>query len=168
MAGDSANIFVGSGGMKTKLLAAEITQNSGTHMILANGLAEHPIERILSGNKCTLFPSPINPISAHKHWISSSLNITGKLYIDAETTTAIKEEGANLLAMGVKKIDGEFSRGDCVSIYNENNQEIARALIECSTLDAKSITGKEPVEIKREYPELNYGVICYSDNLIML
>src|SRR5207302_3618237 len=82
MAG-AAESELSRGGMHTKIEAAKIATTSGTHMLIANGKIEHPLQAIEDGGRCTWFLTPANPVTARKRWIAGSLEPKGTLTIDA-------------------------------------------------------------------------------------
>ena len=100
----------GTGGMKTKIEAAKICQNSGCKMAIANGLKKRPIRNINLYNKCTWFLPKISKLDARKKWIISSVSPKGNIIIDDGALAALKK-GKSLLAAGIKKVNGNFSKG---------------------------------------------------------
>ena len=82
MAGE-AESELSRGGMRTKIEAAKIATTGGTHMLIASGKIEHPLQAIADGGRCTWFLTPANPVTARKRWIAGSLEPKGTLTIDA-------------------------------------------------------------------------------------
>ena len=117
----------GTGGMKTKIEAAKICQLSGCMMVIANGLLERPIKKIIEKNKCTWFLPKISKLDARKKWIIGSVSPKGELVIDDGAINALKK-GKSLLAAGIKKVNGTFSKGDHIKILDKNLKEYARGL----------------------------------------
>ncbi len=114
MAG-AAGSGLSRGGMLTKIEAAKITTDAGTHMVIASGRVEHPLDAIARGVRCTWFVASGNPVTARKKWIAGSLEPKGTLIIDAGAVAALRR-GNSLLPVGVVRIDGDFARGDAVII----------------------------------------------------
>ena len=81
----------GTGGMKTKIEAAKICQLSGCTMVIANGLLERPIKKIIDKNKCTWFLPKVSKLDARKKWIISSVSPKGELIIDDGAINALKK-----------------------------------------------------------------------------
>ena len=102
----------GSGGMITKLEAANICMNSGCYMFIANGNKKNPIKHMIMNKKFTKFIPKISALAARKKWIVSSLSSTGSIYIDKGAANALKK-GKSLLAAGIKAIKGKFNRRKC-------------------------------------------------------
>ncbi len=145
MAGGAAS-ELSRGGMRTKIEAARIATSAGTHMVIADGRIMHPIARIAAGGRCTWFLTPSNPIAARKIWIGGSLELKGSVFVDAGAAAALAG-GKSLLPAGVIRVDGVFSRGDCVAIRNERGAEIGRGLIAYDALHAERIRGRKSREI---------------------
>src|SRR5271167_1429153 len=69
------------GGMQTKIEAARIATNGGTHMVIASGRLDHPLRAVAEGARCTWFLTAANPVTARKKWIAGTLESKGKLTI---------------------------------------------------------------------------------------
>jgi glutamate 5-kinase len=141
MAGDSATEF-GTGGMITKLSAAKIALASGCRMVIAPGKHLNPIARIDKTNNCTWFIPDTTPTNARKNWIAQHLKPTGSITVDKGAANALRQ-GKSLLSVGVIGIEGEFHKGDAISIMTEDNKEIARGLTNYAAYDAKKIRGQK-------------------------
>src|SRR5690349_15586185 len=87
MAG-AAGSELSRGGMQTKIEAGKIATQAGTHMVIASGRVEHPLQAIGRGAPCTWFLTPANPVTARKKWIAGSLEPKGTLTIDAGAVRA--------------------------------------------------------------------------------
>lgn len=165
MAGESGN-KLSSGGMKTKLAAAQIAMTAGTAMILANGTEHHPLAALLNGANNTLFCSTASPHMARKRWIAASLRTDGRIHIDAGAEQALKQ-GRSLLPIGVTRIEGQFERGDTVAIYAPDGTEIARGLAEHAADTARLFIGKQTQEIAAELRYNGRAEMIHRDNLVM-
>src|SRR5258707_12174038 len=99
------------GGMYTKIEAAKIATTAGTHMLIASGKIEHPLQAISDGGRCTWFLTPANPVTARKRWIAGSLEPKGTLTIDAGAVSALRA-GKSLLPAGGIRGGGQFGGGD--------------------------------------------------------
>jgi glutamate 5-kinase len=140
MAGDAAS-ELSRGGMRTKIEAGRIATAGGTHMIIADGRAPHPLDHIARGGRCSWFLTPSSPATARKIWIAGSLETRGTLHIDAGAARALKG-GASLLPVGVTRIEGDFARGDAVRIRDAGGAELGRGLVAYDAGDAALIAGK--------------------------
>jgi glutamate 5-kinase len=134
------------GGMLTKIEAGKIATSAGTHMVIASGRVENPLDAIAKGAACTWFLTPASPITARKKWIAGSLEPHGAITIDAGAVKALRS-GKSLLPAGVIKIDGGFGRGDAVVVRGPDGAEIGRGLIAYDADDADKIKGRSSAEV---------------------
>lgn len=147
MAGGAAS-ELSRGGMTTKIEAGKIATSGGAHMVIADGRKLNPVARIGSGAPCTWFLTPSTPVTARKKWIAGSLVPRGVVLIDDGAARAIIG-GASLLPAGVKNVEGDFSRGDCVLIRNAEGGEIGRGLVGFDAPRAARIMGLHSREIAK-------------------
>lgn len=131
---------MGTGGMRTKLMAAAIARGSGCSTIIASGKEDHPIGRLLDGERATVISAPASPATAYKQWIAGSLAPAGSLVLDAGALNALRK-GKSLLPAGIKAVTGDFSKGACVSVMNEDKLEVARGMAAYSARDIGLIKG---------------------------
>ncbi|MEM7689616.1 MAG: glutamate 5-kinase [Pseudomonadota bacterium] len=119
---------LGSGGMLTKLQAANMAQNAGCTAYIANGDAEYPLSSILNANrKCTIcLPNP-NPVSLWEIWLADRLQMAGSIVINEEAAQNFDGESA-ISRNDVAAVNGDFSRGDVLHIYDQSGKELARGL----------------------------------------
>ncbi|HEY3623980.1 MAG TPA: glutamate 5-kinase [Roseiarcus sp.] len=145
MAGGAAS-QLSRGGMRTKIEAARIATAAGADMVIADGRVVHPIAHVAKGGNCTWFLTPSNPIVARKIWIGGSLELKGAVFVDAGAAAALAR-GKSLLPAGVTRVEGVFSRGDCVAIRDERGAEIGRGLIAYDAPHAERIRGRNSSDI---------------------
>ncbi|MFA5952815.1 MAG: glutamate 5-kinase [Hyphomicrobium sp.] len=145
MAGDAGS-ELSKGGMRTKIEAGKIALGAGTNMVITTGKVMHPLRAIAEGCKVTWFLAKSDPVTAKKRWIAGQLEPRGTLHVDAGAETALIS-GKSLLAAGVKRLDGEFERGDAVIIRAPDGRELGRGLVAYARSDAERILGRKSVEI---------------------
>ena len=155
----------GSGGMSTKIEAAKICQLSGCDMIIANGLYLNPIDKIMRENNCTLFISKVSKLDARKKWIISSISPKGELIIDDGAKKALKN-GKSLLAAGIKKVSGKFSKGDHIKILDRTNKECARGLSSFSSNEVEKILGHHSREIEKILGYTTKSEVVHKDDMV--
>lgn len=165
MAG-AAGSGLSRGGMLTKIEAAKITTDSGTHMVIASGRVEHPLDAIARGVRCTWFVASGNPVTARKKWIAGSLEPKGTLIIDAGAVAALRR-GNSLLPVGVVRIDGAFARGDAVIIRGPDGSEIGRGLCAFDGEDAQKIKGRASGEIEAILGYSGRTEMVHRDDLVV-
>lgn len=161
-----AGSSVGTGGMATKLQAAKIALAAGCHMIIAAGGETHPIERLSQGAKHTRFIAEVSPLNARKRWISSMLQDTGTITIDAGAAKALKE-GKSLLPAGVTGVEGQFERGDAVLIRASDGRMIAKGLSAYSSQDAERIRGRQSFEVETILGFKGRIALVHRDDLVL-
>ncbi|MBV9052364.1 MAG: glutamate 5-kinase [Hyphomicrobiales bacterium] len=145
MAGSTASQFA-RGGMRTKIEAARIATGAGVHMVIANGRHANPLRRIAERGPCTWFLTSSTPRAARKTFIAGTLEPKGAIVIDAGAARAL-EGGKSLLAAGIKRIEGDFARGDAVLIRGPSGIEIGRGLVGYDAEDARRILGRSTEDI---------------------
>ncbi len=157
----------GSGGMITKLEAANICMNSGCHMYIGNGNKNKPIENMLKNKIYTSFVPKISSLDARKKWIISSLNSSGKLYVDDGAAKALLN-GKSLLAAGIVKISGRFEKGENILILDEKNKNLARGLSSFTSIEIEKIKGKQSSEIQNILGYPSKSEIIHKDDMVIL
>lgn len=158
---------MGSGGMATKLAAAKIATQAGCRMCIMDGRANSPLERLKNGERCSWFNAESNPKKARRQWIGGALKPRGSLTIDAGAAKALTQ-GKSLLAAGVVKLSGDFSKGDAVSVCNQEGVELARGLIAYDAAEAAQILGLKSSDISSVLGYDNGAALIHRDNLVML
>lgn len=138
----------GSGGMATKLQAAQIATQSGCAVIVANGSNPGVIYDILAGKPVgSLFVPPKNRrLDMRQRWIALFQTPQGEIDVDAGAGEALLFQGKSLLPIGVTAVRGEFKRGDLVQVCDASGYEIARGLVNYSSRQMEKIMG-QPTEV---------------------
>ena len=164
---DNKKNSYGSGGISTKLDAAKICINAGCHMFIGNGKKNNPINKMIKGKVYTHFIPKISNLDARKKWIISSLNSSGKIYIDQGAARALKE-GKSLLPAGIIKVEGTFEKGENILIVDENEKSIARGLSSFTSSEIDKIKGKQSKEIENILGYLSKSEIIHKDDMVKL
>ncbi len=158
----------GTGGMKTKLEAVRTATAVGVNVIIANGKRPNVLREILTGADIgTLFLAEGDGLSAWKRWIGYTLPPKGRLVLDAGARRAVTQQGKSLLAIGVVRVEGDFAKGEVVSLVDLHGDEFARGLTNYDTIGAQSIAGKRTDEIARELGSVPYDEVIHRDNLVV-
>ncbi len=162
----------GIGGMESKLEAASIVTSSGEAAIIANGRQPDILSRIMGFNNVgTLFIPYKNKkkIDSRKRWIGFIARPKGKIYIDDGALGALQKNGKSLLPSGMVKIDGDFVKGDVVSILSvKKHKEIARGFINYSSEEVQKIKGLRTSLIKKTLGSKPYDEVVHRDNMVLL
>ncbi len=158
----------GTGGMQSKLEAARDATAVGENVIIADGRLPDALKRILAGEEIgTLFLARGESIPAWKRWIGYSLPPRGRYVLDDGAKKAIAQRGRSLLAIGITAVDGEFSKGEVVSLVDQHGAEFARGLTNFGAHDARRIAGKRTEEIAQVLGSLPYDEVIHCDNLVV-
>lgn len=167
MAGDSKGAL-GKGGMKTKLSAAHTAARSGAATIIVHGRQPEALLRVSQGEVMgTLLKPAEAPMAARKRWIASQLQVRGKLFLDDGAVRVLRDQGKSLLPVGVKKLEGEFARGDLVMCVDGEGNEIARGLTNYAAVDALKILGVRGEEIEARLGCPAEHELIHRDNLTL-
>jgi len=162
MAGDPGTAGA-SGGMRTKLMAAQIATNAGCAMAIAKGEKKRPVQGLLKGDRCTWFKAGQDPSSARKRWISA-MKMAGTVTIDAGAARALRS-GNSLLPAGVRAIEGEFGRGDPVEIRSLEGNLVAKGLAGYSAEEATKIMGAKSTEIEALLGYSGRSALIHRDDM---
>jgi glutamate 5-kinase len=108
-----------------------------------------------------------SPASAYKQWIAAALAPTGRLLIDAGAAEALRN-GRSLLAAGINGIEGEFGRGECVSVADAAGHEIARGLAAYSAVEIRAIAGLRASDIAARLGYNRGDAMIHRNDLVLL
>ncbi|MEM9705305.1 MAG: glutamate 5-kinase [Pseudomonadota bacterium] len=156
----------GSGGMRTKIDAAQIAAGAGCWTIIAKGDQKSPISAVLSGGRATVFAAKGSPERARRAWIAGRLKPSGAIHVDAGAAAALRK-GASLLPAGVIGVDGEFSKGDAVSVTDGAGVLIAQGLCAYDASEVASVIGLQLSEVERVLGYRRAAVI-HRDDLALI
>ena len=165
MAGETRS-DVGSGGMATKVQAARIATHAGCSTIISSGHVEHPLQALSAGGRCTVFRAEGTPAAARKQWLAGALEVRGEIRVDAGAAAALGR-GNSLLPVGIVSVDGDFRRGDVVSISGPDGRELGRGLAEYSCDEATSIRGCQSEQIEERLGYRGRAVMVHRDELVL-
>ncbi|MCA1927371.1 MAG: glutamate 5-kinase [Calditerrivibrio sp.] len=168
VAGDSIS-GVGTGGMKTKLLAARKALDSGCFVGIINGKNPENISKFLSGEDIGTFFSHIeDPKKRKKFWIAYAATPKGEIVVDDGAVIAISEMNRSLLPSGITDITGKFGIGDVVKVVNIWGDEIARGKTRYSSSDLKKIKGLKTDKISEILGFKMSDEVIHIDDLVIM
>ena len=137
----------GTGGMTTKLQAADLARRSGVAVAIVRGSAPEVVARCLAGEPVgTVFTAMVDSVEARKRYILSGVG-NGVLVVDAGAASALRG-GKSLLAAGVVRVTGTFDRGETVRIVSVAGKEIARGMVNYAAGDCEKLVGRKSSEIE--------------------
>ena len=167
MAGDSKG-ELGRGGMTTKLLAARRAARSGAYTVIISGKQTDNLRRLSEGQGVGTLLWPDNkPIKARQQWLVGHLKPKGQLVLDDGAVRVIRDEGKSLLPVGVKHLEGNFTRGELVICRDMNGNEVARGLSNYNSDEANRIKGHASSEIEALLGYVDEPELIHRDNLVV-
>ena len=164
--GANADAGVGTGGMATKLAAAQIARSAGCATIIASGQTLSPLSAVRDGARATLIAAPDGPMAAYKQWIAGSLSPAGTLTLDAGAVTALKA-GKSLLPAGVVAVSGGFEKGDCVRLTDPDGRSVGVGLAAYAADEAARIRGRRSDEIETLLGYRGASVLIHRDDMVL-
>lgn len=159
---------LGSGGMLTKLKAANMAQNAGCTTYIANGEAEYPLSSVLNGSRtCTVcLPHP-NPVSLWETWLADRLQMAGSLVINDEATANFDGE-TGIDRSIVSAVNGDFSRGDVLHVYDQHGTELARGLSDFTSEEANILMRNQDIPAHQLLGYQSDAEFIRPENMIMV
>jgi glutamate 5-kinase len=141
LAGDSVS-GLGTGGMVTKLQAANTARHAGADVVIGAGSEPNILVRVAAGEPVgTRFPAIGSRLESRKAWILAGPKPAGALLIDDGAVTAVRRRGRSLLPAGIRQVEGDFLRGDTVLIADLARREIARGIVAYASRDLRQLAG---------------------------
>ena len=159
---------LGTGGMMTKLQAADLARRSGAYCVIAAGKEPNVLMRIAEGERIgTRFPPLASSLESRKRYILSARQAPGLLSVDNGAAEAVRG-GASLLPVGITTVGGTFERGDTVRVLASDGTEIARGIVNYNNQDLAQIVGFSSDKIE---PTLGYhfgDAVIHHNDLVLL
>jgi len=161
--------FLGTGGMASKIRAAEKVALGGVSTIIANGLKPGILREIFAGKEeGTLFLPQGVSLCKRKHWIAFTKSLRGEILVDPGAEKAILKHGKSLLPSGIVEVRGRFGQGDAVKLLNEGGREIAVGMVNYHSGDIKKIMGAKTSEIESKLGFKHDDEVIHRDNLVLM
>ena len=166
MAGATSGSGMGSGGMVSKLQAAEIAGRAGIALAIINGTCDRALSRAAGDNRGTLFHAQRRD-GGRKAWLGGRLAPAGVLTVD-EGCAAALAGGSSVLAAGVLAIDGDFARGDLVTIHSRKGDRLAQGLVEYTAAECRAIAGRKAGEQSALLGYAPRAAVVHRDHMVLL
>ena len=167
VAGDGGAL--GRGGMATKVRAARLAARSGALTAIASGRQSEVLTRLMQGETLgTLLMPDHAPLAARKRWLAGQLQVRGTLVLDAGAVKVLREHGSSLLPVGVRRVEGEFKRGDMLVCVDEQGQRIAKGLVNYGSDEARRIMGQPSRRIEELLGYMESPELIHRDNLVIV
>ncbi|HPG41904.1 MAG TPA: glutamate 5-kinase [bacterium] len=171
LAGGTDNT-IATGGMLTKIQAAEKATCGGVNTIIMNGTKRGYFELLLNNIICgTIFTKAEHPLKGKKHWMLHARASAGKIYVDSGAVNALVSKGASLLPSGINKLSGEFNAGDTIEIIFAGGEQeiiIAKGITQYGSADLKKIIGKKSQEIEKLVDYFYSEEVVNRDEMVLI
>ena len=159
---------LGSGGMESKLQAADLARRSGTRVVIAHGGEPDILMRISSGEAVgTQFHPLTTALEGRKRYILALGHSESSIIVDEGAEQALRK-GSSLLSAGILEVSGDFDRGDAVKIVGLNQKEIARGLVNYASSDLRRICGKRSELIEEILGYVFSEEVIHRNDMVLL
>ena len=167
--GSSLSVF-GTGGMATKIAAAEEAAVAGIPTVITSGLLPGSIPRVFDPKDevGTIILPESNRLTNRKHWIAFNLKPAGEIVVDSGAHEALVQKKTSLLPSGVREVRGAFGVGECVRCLDLDGREFARGLINYSAMELNQIKGLHTSRIEQALGYKPFDEIIHRDDLVLL
>ncbi|KPK42690.1 MAG: hypothetical protein AMK72_14080 [Planctomycetes bacterium SM23_25] len=166
-AADRTRSSLGTGGMPTKLEAAGMVVAAGEMAAIANGRTPNVLTDLVAGEPVgTLFVPTAEKMNARSRWIGLTRRPRGRVLVDAGAARAVRAR-KSLLASGITGVDGNFARGDVVSVVGPEGDTVAQGLANYSAEDVEKIKGRRSSEFAAILGDHQYDEVIHADNLVL-
>jgi glutamate 5-kinase len=168
--GGASMSSVGTGGIVTKLGAAEEAAAAGIPTLITSGLHSGVLEKVFDAKQeiGTLILAEQDRLPSRKHWIAYNLKPNGEIIVDQGAHDAVVQKGKSLLPSGLKEVRGAFGVGECVRCLDLTGKEFARGLVNYSAQELNRIRGLHTSRIEKVLGYKAYEEIIHRDDLVVL
>jgi glutamate 5-kinase len=144
---------LGSGGMRSKVVAADMATAAGIATVIASGLEPGTIGRAWAGEAAgTRFAPRPSRQSSFKLWLRYAKPAQGTLYVDAGAARALREGGTSLLPVGIVEVHGSFDAGDAVEISEAGDSTVGKGICNYSAAELRRVIGRKSSEVREVLP----------------
>ena len=160
-----------TGGMATKLKAAQMAVKLGALVVIADGTKSDTIAKISQGDDIgTLIGNTLSKqyIESRKRWIGFFHRPQGQIIIDDGAKHALIQQGKSLLAIGITAVKQRFDKGAVVSVLDQQGQTIAHGLVDYTSTDIDKIKGLNSAKIAKLFDGYHYSAVIHRNNLLIL
>jgi glutamate 5-kinase len=147
-----ATSALGSGGMRSKVVAAEMATAAGIPTVIAGGLAPRALLEAAAGERVgTRFLAQPGRYSSFKLWLKYAKPTRGRVLVDAGAARALREGGTSLLPVGIVEVSGEFDAGDAVEIAS-GRDVVGKGICNYSASELRGVRGLKSAEVRERLP----------------
>ena len=150
---------LGSGGMRSKVVAAEMATAAGIPALILNGTRAGTVARAAAGEpEGTRFHPQRERVSSFKLWLKYAKPTHGRVVVDQGAERALRERGTSLLPVGVVEVHGEFQAGDAVEV-SSNGRPIGKGIVNYSAPELSAIKGLKTEAVRERMPRATEEVV---------
>jgi glutamate 5-kinase len=143
---------IGSGGMRSKVVAAEMATAAGIPARIANGRRPEVVAAAFAGEDAgTRFLPQAVRVSSFKLWLKYAKPTQGRLVVDDGAAAALRERGTSLLPVGITKVEGDFEAGDAIEV-TANGRSIGKGIVNYSAAELRRVIGLKTPEVRELLP----------------
>ncbi|MEA2484177.1 MAG: glutamate 5-kinase [Thermoleophilaceae bacterium] len=143
---------IGSGGMRSKVVAAEMATAAGIRARIANGRRPEVVAAAFAGQDAgTRFLPQAGRVSSFKLWLKYAKPTQGRLVVDEGAAAALRDRGTSLLPVGITRVEGEFEPGDAVEVA-AGSRAIGKGLVNYSAAELRRVIGLKTPEVRELLP----------------
>jgi glutamate 5-kinase len=164
--GDRTSAF-GSGGMRSKVAAAEMASEAGIPAVICNGTSAGTLAAAASGAAVgTRFLAQEGKASSFKLWLKFAKPVQGRLVVDAGAASVLRERGSSLLPVGILAVDGEFAAGDAVEVAVDGTV-VGKGISDYSSRELSRVLGMKSEAVRDLLPHAADEVI-HRDRFVLV
>ena len=164
--GANSDAGVGSGGMATKIAAAQIAWDAGCKTVIAKGSETSTLKNLGGVNRVTWFIPPVSPASARAIWLRSNLTPEGSITVDAGAAKALCD-GASLLPVGITSVHGTFERGAAVRVIGSDGAALGMGVTAYAASDIERIKGLQTDAVEQTLGMKGRPAVIHRDDLVL-
>jgi glutamate 5-kinase len=144
---------LGSGGMRSKVVAAEMASAAGISTVIGSGLVPGVLAQAWAGEAAgTRFaPQPVRQ-SSFKLWLKYAKPSHGIVTVDAGAARALREGGTSLLPVGIVDVEGAFDAGDAVDVRDAARAPIGKGIVNYSAAELRQVMGLKSTQVREVLP----------------
>ena len=144
--------LLGSGGMRSKVVAAEMATAAGIPTVIANGQLAGTISAAVRGEEVgTTFLARVDRVSSFKLWLKYAKPARGRLQVDAGAARALREGGRSLLPVGVVEVSGDFQAGDAIEITC-GDEQVGKGISNYAADELRRVRGMQSAAVRELLP----------------
>ncbi|HEY1285639.1 MAG TPA: glutamate 5-kinase [Solirubrobacterales bacterium] len=164
--GDRTSAF-GSGGMRSKVAAAEMASEAGIPATICDGTARDTLREAARGAAVgTRFAAKPGKASSFKLWIKYAKPTRGRITVDEGAARVLRERGSSLLAVGITAVEGDFDAGDSVEVAADGTL-IGRGIADYSASELDQVKGLKSAAVRERLPHAADEVI-HRDRFVLV